>query len=66
MVDYLCIMNDWTAGNLSVRHGDFIQSRLIPDSVDLIVTSPPYNVGIAYSQYEDSDSYADYVTFSQR
>jgi site-specific DNA-methyltransferase (adenine-specific) len=36
--------------------GDCIEGmRTLPDScVDVVVTSPPYNIGIAYSSYEDS------------
>ncbi len=30
------------------------------DSIDLVVTSPPYNVGIEYDSYDDSLSYSDY------
>jgi len=34
--------------------------------IDLIVTSPPYNVGINYSSNNDELSYADYVHFSRQ
>jgi len=34
-------------------------------SVDVIVTSPPYNLGIAYNQYEDSLSQADYLAWTR-
>lgn len=38
----------------------------LPDrSVDVIVTSPPYNLGIAYSKYEDTLSRADYLAWTQ-
>ena len=30
-------------------------------SVDVVVTSPPYNLGIAYSTYKDSRSHAEYL-----
>jgi site-specific DNA-methyltransferase (adenine-specific) len=33
-------------------------------SVDVIVTSPPYNLGIQYSQYEDTLSAADYLEWT--
>ena len=48
-------------------HGDsLVPSLLAPESVDLIVTSPPYNVGKAYSGDESDDgvSYADYREFT--
>ena len=31
-----------------------VLSQLPERSVDVIVTSPPYNLGIQYSRYEDS------------
>lgn len=31
------------------------------DSVDVVVTSPPYNLGIAYSTYDDTAARADYL-----
>jgi site-specific DNA-methyltransferase (adenine-specific) len=38
--------------------------QLPPHSVDVIVTSPPYNLGIQYSRYEDSLSQADYLEWT--
>ena len=40
--------------------------RLAPGSVDVVVTSPPYNLGIAYSQYDDSGSRAEYLAWLGR
>lgn len=38
----------------------------MPDeSVDLVVTSPPYNLGIKYAKYDDSKSRKDYLSWSQ-
>lgn len=34
-------------------------------SIDLIVTSPPYNVDIQYGSHDDELSYADYLAFSE-
>lgn len=36
-----------------------------PDSVDLIVTSPPYNVGVVYGKHRDDLSYAEYLEFCE-
>jgi len=58
-------MQKWQSEDIQVLQADFLQSNLPTDSVDLIVTSPPYNVGIAYATYEDADSYATYLTFSK-
>ena len=38
--------------------------QLDPDSVDVIVTSPPYNLGIAYNRYQDTLSGADYLAWT--
>jgi len=36
------------------------------ESVDLIVTSPPYNVDIKYNSHNDNLSYEEYLEFSKR
>ena len=36
------------------------------NSVDLIVTSPPYNVDIKYNNHDDKISYEDYLEFSKK
>ena len=39
--------------------------RQLPDaSVDVIVTSPPYNLGIQYNQYQDTLSRPDYLAWT--
>jgi site-specific DNA-methyltransferase (adenine-specific) len=40
--------------------------QLPAKSVDLVVTSPPYNLGIKYSKYEDNKSPEDYLKWSCR
>lgn len=50
-------------------HGDTTRrSILAADSVDLIVTSPPYNIGKRYSGTEKDDAvnYRDYLRFSKK
>ena len=48
-------------------HGDTLdRSILPPDSMDLIVTSPPYNVGKAYGEADDTIAYDKYLEFSRR
>jgi site-specific DNA-methyltransferase (adenine-specific) len=58
-------MQDLT--HFQIHHGDCIEGmrRLPEDSVDLVVTSPPYNLGIAYSKYEDGQSREDYLEWSR-
>ncbi len=53
--------------NITLYHADFITSGILPDeSVDLIVTSPPYNVGIEYQTHDDMREYDHYLTFSRQ
>ena len=40
-------------------------SSIVKESVDLIVTSPPYNVGIEYSSNSDTLTYKQYLQFSE-
>jgi site-specific DNA-methyltransferase (adenine-specific) len=40
--------------------------RLEPHSVDVIVTSPPYNLGINYNRYQDTMSGHDYLEWTNR
>ncbi|MFZ4826744.1 MAG: DNA methyltransferase, partial [Phototrophicaceae bacterium] len=35
-------------------------------TVDLIVTSPPYNVSIDYNSHADDSTYEDYLDFSEQ
>jgi len=46
-----------------LRGGDCIQgmSQLPSESVDLVVTSPPYNLGIRYRKYFDRDDRQSYL-----
>jgi site-specific DNA-methyltransferase (adenine-specific) len=46
---------------------DVFQTRKIkPKSIDLIVTSPPYNVDINYNSHDDKISYEQYKEFSKK
>ena len=40
--------------------------RLEPGSVDVVVTSPPYNLGIAYSQHDDTAPREEYLAWCDR
>ena len=46
-------------------HVDVLEAELPEESVDLIVTSPPYNVGIEYGAYNDNLDFEDYERFSR-
>jgi site-specific DNA-methyltransferase (adenine-specific) len=46
---------------------DFLQTqRVVAESVDLIVTSPPYNLGIEYGLHKDDEEYELYLEFSEQ
>lgn len=57
-----------TPGMHTVHHGDCLAILAdMPDaSVDVIVTSPPYNLGVAYSLYGDRRAEADYLGWMVR
>jgi site-specific DNA-methyltransferase (adenine-specific) len=38
--------------------------KLPPESVDIVVTSPPYNLGIKYRRYEDAKQWDEYWRWS--
>ena len=50
-----------------IINGDCIEvmKKLSEGSVDLIVTSPPYGVGIAYDVHEDDVEFNEYVEFAK-
>jgi site-specific DNA-methyltransferase (adenine-specific) len=54
-----------TINGVTIHQGDCcaVLAEMAPETVDLIVTSPPYNLGIAYDQYDDNRD--DYDAFTQ-
>lgn len=51
-------------GNVQVWSGDslsLMQDRIDPKSVAVAVTSPPYNTGMKYGEYDDNRPEADYL-----
>ena len=53
--------------NLKIIKDDFLTTKVIEkSSVDLIVTSPPYNVDIKYNSHKDDITYADYLKFTEK
>jgi site-specific DNA-methyltransferase (adenine-specific) len=46
-----------------LHHGDCVEgmAELPPNSVDVVVTSPPYNLGIDYRSFKDTATRADYL-----
>ncbi len=52
-----------TNTEFELHHGDCLAGMraLASESVDLVVTSPPYNLGIAYSKYSDDAAREEYL-----
>ncbi|HHT9126510.1 MAG TPA: DNA-methyltransferase [Candidatus Brocadiia bacterium] len=49
-----------------IYNDDFLKIESINEnSIDLIVTSPPYNVDIQYNSHDDKMSYGDYLSFTK-
>ena len=47
-------------------HGDCIsgiKSKLLEKKIDVVVTSPPYNIGVSYNRYKDTLPRSDYLKF---
>ena len=57
-----------TVGRHQLHCGDCLEvlPGLPAESVDVVVTSPPYNLGISYSQYDDRRSEAEYLDWMVR
>jgi len=47
--------------NANILNTDCVKER----TIDLIVTSPPYNVGIKYNSHDDKMIYEDYLSFTR-
>ena len=51
----------------SIYNKDILKiTSISKSSVDLIITSPPYNVDIHYSLHQDALSYEDYLEFTKK
>lgn len=56
----------FTNGAITIIHDDILTTKSItPNSVDLIVTSPPYNLGIPYNAHQDDSPYEQYLQFTK-
>ncbi len=51
---------------ISIIEGDFLGAGLKSDSVNLIVTSPPYNLQKEYGAHDDALEYREYLDFSEK
>ena len=53
--------------DILIFNEDILKIAAIPEnSVDLIVTSPPYNIDIHYNSHSDNLSYEDYLEFAKK
>ena len=53
--------------SIIIINDDFLKIDYIkPNSIDLIVTSPPYNVDIEYEGYKDDIPYDKYLEFTEK
>jgi len=53
--------------DIVIYNEDILTTTSIKDnSVDLIVTSPPYNVDIHYGQHKDNMTYEEYLEFTRK
>jgi len=52
---------------LKIYNNDFLKVNLqdIKEKVNLIITSPPYNVGIEYGNFNDNREYENYLNFTR-
>lgn len=51
--------------SLKIINGDVLeQSNIEKETIDLIVTSPPYNVDIKYNNHNDGITYTEYLEFT--
>jgi site-specific DNA-methyltransferase (adenine-specific) len=52
--------------SIHIYNADILSLKSIQEgSIDLIVTSPPYNVDISYNSHDDSTTYQDYLAFTR-
>lgn len=53
--------------DVKIIKDDVLTTTKIPkDSIDLIVTSPPYNLDIKYNSHNDKIAYSEYLEFSEK
>jgi excisionase family DNA binding protein len=52
--------------SIQIYNADILRADCVKEgTVDLIVTSPPYNVGIKYNSHDDKMFYEDYLSFTR-
>jgi len=57
----------FNVNSIRIYNDDFLKIESIKrNSVDLVVTSPPYNVDVQYENYKDDISYDEYLKFTEK
>ncbi|MGQ9816529.1 MAG: DNA methyltransferase, partial [bacterium] len=57
----------FNAKHIKIYNDDFLTTNCVGENlIDLIVTSPPYNVDIKYNSYDDKMSYDLYLEFTHK
>lgn len=52
---------------ITICQDDFLETNCVKDgSIDLTITSPPYNVDIKYNSHNDQISYQEYLVFTRK
>jgi len=52
--------------SIRIYNTDFLTTNCIEEeTIDLVITSPPYNVGIKYNSYYDKMTYERYLSFTR-
>lgn len=60
-------MEKYNINNITIYQNDILKfTDVKKSSIDLIVTSPPYNVDIHYNSNKDDLSYEDYLDFTKK
>ncbi|RDI91122.1 DNA methylase N-4/N-6 domain-containing protein [Thermosipho africanus Ob7] len=60
-------MNIWEEiKGVKLINKDFLETYIPENSIDLIVTSPPYNVEIPYNFHNDKITYEDYLIWTEK
>ena len=52
--------------DIVIIHDDFLTTDIPDNSIDLIITSPPYNVDIHYGTFKDDIPYGVYLEFTKK
>ena len=62
-----CLPGEKQSVSFNLIHGDCVagmREHLADESIDVVVTSPPYNLGIKYGKYEDNLEREEYLKWS--